>query len=549
MANTPEDYKYRNHPGMASFKEFIRTPLEEHPWLTRRQKEADAILNNLPEIPSNLDPRLLPHPADQGLMLTPFDEFDGMHVAIPPQEHREGWRILYEYNMRLAIHPARISAMKILEQRGFIPPKNLYGVINMEAEKGRLLQLSDLGHAVDITDLDNDESLTSLLINRIYALRITGREDVIQNIDMIISQIESQKQAHRTELLATGPFTIIKGKALSFVGVGAMPDITGSVLAGITAAKMFVPFNVPEIGMFSDPHKQAALAKAILDQLTPDDPLLENYSDEDKQYIVDHWKSCVTIVTESDVTKALHRAELADAVGATSFRPYGHTRGGDIIGTVRALRRHYPEALINASQISGVGVALAVEYEGADVITLGVASGGRCTTGQLSNFLPTNAVLAWNLRGVLGIPIIGEGGAIDEPITSALVGFSGVNGSGSIGGGTFEAPGGCFFLTNDKNTFYKPYGGEASSRFKWLSGRKFGTGIPYIPEGEQTMKTLDPLLESMTQRILDHWTRVVLGGVVLGIDSGPFEISDIQNLDPSPLWYKTRTTSHLQNTH
>ncbi len=555
-----ESYNYEENPHIGDFKEFVRDgKAQRHPWITVREKAAAAILQDIETIPvpDYVDHEFLVHPADQGLVLTPFDDFDGMHVAIPPEQHIEGCKILREFNLRLAIHPARIHAMQELEARGFTRPVALDGVLDTEADKRRLLQLADLGHAIDLTGGEVEGERLVDLAEKIRIVREAGEEAIksspelqltVREVETFIAEAEGHKQTHRTELLATGPFTLIRKMAFSYIEIGAMSDITASVLLGRTAAKMFVPFCVPEIGKYADPYVQAQLVKAILDGLTEDDPLLDGRTAQDKQYIVDHWKRCVIVTTEMDPEKALRRADINAAVGASWFRPYGHTVGGDIITTTRSLRKHFPNAIIESGQISSEDIALACEYEGADCENTGVGSGGRCTTALLSQLIPTNALLSWRLRGKLGIPLKGEGSVIDEPIVAALTGFSAVNGSGKFGG-TIENPGGVYFLTRDGRTFIKPYRGEASRAFKYLSNRSYATGVPYIPEGEESWRPLIPLEESVTQKIVDQWTRVVLGSVVLGVDAGPFVVSAIQNLYPSPLWQKTRTTLQIQNTH
>lgn len=554
-----EAYDYRNNPFVEDFTQFVRTGESQiHPWITRREKEAKAIVDqiNTLGVPSNVDPEFLIQPEDQGLVLTPFDSFDGMQVAILPQEHIEGARILREFNLRLAIHPARIHAMRTLEARGFIPPQKIEGVLDSEAQKGRLLQLADLGHAIDLTNSKVEKEQLIELAKKIKRLRDPNEEEVAasselqqitHDVEKIIRQAESKSQTHRTNLLATGPFTLIGGQAFSYIQVGAMPDITASVLMGTTLARMFVPFCIPEIGIFSDPKKQAALAKAIMERLTEDDPLLEGRSAEDKEYIVRHWRQCPIGVTEVNPDKALRRAELLSEAGITWLRPYMHTPGGDLITTTRELSRHFPNAIIESGQTTDVGTSIACWYAGAHCLNVGVGSGGRCTTALLAQLIPTNALLSWSLRGIVDIPIKGEGGAVDEPIISALTGFSAVNGSGKFGG-VLENPGGIFFLERD-GKLYKPYRGEASNALKWLSDKTYATGIPFIPEGEEHFKPLVPLEESVTQKIVNQWTRVVLGAVVLGVNQGPFTIQKMQDIDPSPLWQKTRTTLYLQDTH
>lgn len=553
MTRVNRDYDYSANPHLTAFKSFVRSGSAKHPWIGEQEKKARSILGRIPNlpIPDDLDPLLKIQAEDQGLILTPFDDLDSLRVEVVPEVYLSGWKLLRDYNLQLANHPARIQALRALEAKGFAPPPALKGVLDSEATFKHLLQLADLGQAIELTLFQHDGvAMTKFAddIDKVMAKKADSKTRA--SIEKIIDRLLVKRRVHRTELLATGPFTLINGKAFSYIGIGAMPDIVGSVLMGETAAKMGMTFGIPEIGIFSNPKKQALLAQAILSRLRTDDPLLTGRSKEDKEFIVNHWRSTPTGIVEDNVEEGLRRAQELAKVGVTSFRIYGHTRGGDIIKTVRALRREHPRSLITAGQISDVDVALACEYEGADAIVIGVGSGGRCTTAYLSQLIPTMALLTWRLRGLLKIPIIGEGGAVNEPIVSALTGISMINGSGSIGGGTLEQPGGVYFLTRDGEHFFKPYGGEASDRFKWLSGRKYGgTGLTYFPEGEQTFRELIQLEESMTQKVIRHWERVVLGAVVLGVDAGPFTIQVLQQLDPSPLWKKSRTATFIQETH
>jgi hypothetical protein len=510
----------------SSFKSILNAnPAEyRHPLITTREAQIGQLLETgvrEQEMAAEAKgykkryPNLFPQDFEQGLVLTPFDEFEGLHVGIPSEDQIEGWKRMREYNLTLANAPERIAAMRALEERGFQAPKKLHGIIDEILDRSIIPQLSDLGHNRDISD-----------------------------------GLNNYVQVHRTDIFANGPFSFVGRKVRSFVGLGAMPDVNGSVLALETAAKMHALAEVPEVGIFSDPKVQARFAKEVLDRLTIDDPLLTGRSDEEKQFIVDHWRSCVVGVLEVGPNKALKRAQALLEVGVTSFRPYGHSVGKEIVATTKALRKELgDEGEIFSSQLTSVDNFKACEAVGADAGIVGVGSGGRCTTADLSGLIPSNAALAWRLRGEIGIPVIGEGGAVDEVPIAILAGMSGVNGSGSIGGGTFEAPGGMFFLTRDNQTFVKPYGGEASPRTKWLSGRTYPTGLPYFPEGEQSFKTLIPLEESMSQRFLYHWGRIILAAVMLGIDDGPSTISAMQNIDPSPLLEKSPTTHDLQRTH
>lgn len=527
----PNRYDYSKNPHVNAFGDFIHktNPDAFHPIIAKRQQEAKIITQQLPETNGLGEqyPKLLPHSADQGLILTSYDDFNGMHIEIPPEEYLEGWKRSWTFHLELANHPSRIAAMRELWQKGFHPPEKLYGVLDEAAQEGLVLQLPDLGQNIDL--------------KHHYGNYIKSPVDLESQI--------ANAQAHRTELLATGPFSFVGRKVRSFVGLGAMPDINGSVLMLETAAKMHMLAEVPEVGFFSDPKRQAQLAQAVFKQLGPNDPLLAGRSQEEAESILNSWKSCIVGVLEVDEVKALKRAEQLARVGVEAFRVYGHTQGGDVIKTTQNLRKEFPKAEIFASQITNVNTAMACEAVGADAVIIGVGSGGRCTTADLSQLIPSNALLSWYLRGNLGIPVIGEGGAVDEPVISALVGMSGINGSGSIGGGVFEAPGGMFYLTRDDGkTFVKPYGGEASPRTKAISNRTYQTGYSYFAEGDQGFKSLILLHESMTQNMIHHWQRVVLGAVVLGADAGPFLIQNMQEKGYA-LWKKSPTTQYLQNAH
>lgn len=531
-------YDYSKNPYIRDFAQSIhqQQPDALHPVIAKRQQEAKKIIEKLPEANGLTEefPELIPHPVDQGLILTSYDDFEGMRIAIPPQENLQGWRRSRNFNLRLANHPSRITAMRELEQQGFRPPEKMHGILDEAAQRGIVLQLSDLGQNVDLKRHDGQSQKAS---------QTTQKE-----VDIFVESQIAKAQTHRTELLATGPFSYVGKGVRSFVGLGAMPDVNGSVLMLETAAKMHMLSEIPEVGFFSDPKHQAQLAKSTLEKLRSDDPLLAGRPYEEIQYILKSWRSCIVGVLEVDEMKALKRAEKLASVGVESFRVYGHTQGGDVIKTTRKLRREYPNAEIFASQITNVDTAMACEAVGADAIIIGVGSGGRCTTADLSQLVPSNALLSWYLRGNLGIPVIGEGGAVDEPVISALVGMSGVNGSGSIGGGTFESPGGMYYLTHDGKTFLKPYGGEASPRTKEISQRTYSTGFSYFAEGDQSFKPLIPQYESMTQNMIHHFQRVILGGVVLGTDEGPFLIQHMQERGDA-LWEKSPTTQHLQSAH
>src|ERR1035437_5343757 len=130
-----------------SFQETIHQDggIFEHPYLARREAEIrgtfipqlDALKKDprIQDIARNY-PDLVPNEADQGLILTPYDEYDGMEVCVPSDEAIEGWRRLRMANLILANHPARIAAMMELEKKGFKPPEKKTGVIDKFLNRG-----------------------------------------------------------------------------------------------------------------------------------------------------------------------------------------------------------------------------------------------------------------------------------------------------------------------------------------------------------------------------------------------------------------------------
>lgn len=520
------------NPFIEGFIRDIRTPGKKDPYIEQREGEAKQIMDHLTDLRLEHDdlvtrfPQLDINPNDQ-FALTPFDEFADLELIIPPEVHMRSWEIQREENLTIANHPARIFAMNELEQRGFVPPKKVRRPvgknrrpIDRARKNGEIVNLSDLGQS--------------------RQLRLTRKES-------------RHPQVHRTPFLAVGPLSFMGDRVRSFVGVGAMSDITGSILAGVTLSKMHVLWHVPKDGIYSDPKKQVDFVSSIISELrNPDDPLLKYYPIEERERIIDRWISCMVVSTEADPDKALRRFELAFNAGARSARPYQHTGGIEVVKTTSDLKKNFPEAEIFSSQISSEYIAQACEDAGASAGILGVGSGGRCITAKMAALIPTNAHLAWQLRGKLHrMPIMAEGGAINNPVVSALVGMSGVLGSGSLGGGTFEAPGGMFFFTKDGGkTLIKLYRGEASEAFKYLGGKTYPSGSPFFKEGDGTYREFDPFVPSITSKIRNAWQTVIVGASDLGLNGNdPDVIGQIHRLKRSPLERITQEGTKSQNTH
>ncbi|MFH1827558.1 MAG: IMP dehydrogenase [bacterium] len=524
--------KYIPNPYIPSFFKLIRTPKEKDSYLQQLEQQTNRIMGKLDELrEEKIDiirryPQLDVDPNDQ-FALTPFDKLDGLEMIVPPEVNMRSWEIQREENLTIANHPARLYAMNQLEQRGFIPPPRIkrprkkHRPIDKARSNAEILWLSDLGQA--------------------RQLRIKGKE-------------AKHPQVHRTPFLAVGPLSFVGDRARSFIGIGAMSDITGSVLAGVTLSKMHVSWFVSKDGKYANPDTQAKFIEAVVNQLNnPADPLLQIYSAEEKQQIIDRWISCMVVSTEANPDKALRRFEAAFSAGARSVRPYQHTAGIEVVQTTKVLKKEYQDDIeIFASQISSTYIAEACEDVGASAGIIGVGSGGRCITAQMAALVPTNAHLPWELRGKLKrMPILAEGGAINNPVVSALIGISGVLGSGSLGGGTFEAPGGIFFFSKDGGkTLVKPYRGEASHAFKYLGNKTYPSGYSFFREGEGTFREFDPFAPSITSRIRNAQEAVIVGASDLGLDgNNPDIIGQMQRIKPSPLFRKTHEGTGSQNTH
>lgn len=515
------------NPHIKDFIDFIRTPGEKDPYITLQENKAAGIMGKLEELKAeNLElleryPNLDTTDHDQ-FTLTPFDNLEGLTIEIPPEVYLRSWEIRRREDLLTANHPARIFAMDKLEQRGFqAPPLIEDGVLEEFLSRKEIAWLSDLGQARQLTISEEDAD---------------------------------HPQGHRTPFLAVGPLSFLGDRARSFIGVGAMSDITGSVLAGTTLSKMHVLWHVSKDGKYADPEVQASFVKAVVNELNnPDDPLLEVYTPEERKQIIDRWISCMVVSTEVDPDKALRRAEKTIEAGARSHRPYQHTAGIEVVKTTQALRKDYQDFIeIFASQLSSEYIARACEEAGASAGIPGVGSGAMCTTARMAALIPTNAHLPWSLRGKLTkMPLVGEGGAVNNPVISALVGMSGVLGSGSLGGGTFEAPGGMFFFSRDGGkTFIKPYRGEASPAFKYLGGKVYPSGIPYFAEGVGEFRNLDPFTPSITSRIRNAWEAIIVGALDMGFDGDNADIiGQMHRLNPSPIYKITQEGSKAQNTH
>ena len=136
--------------------------------------------------------------------------------------------------------------------------------------------------------------------------------------------------------------------------------------------------------------------------------------------------------------------------------------------------------------------------------------------------------LVWKLRGEINIPIIVEGGASDHVATTLLLGASGISVSRVVAGGTIESPGGLLYCSDDSGKLFKPYGGEASARTKYLDGKLLPFTIPSFVEGETTkaelsyIKNVHPTLTyNLHVLIEDAILAMVFRGAKVSLNSNP----------------------------
>jgi len=205
----------------------------------------------------------------------------------------------------------------------------------------------------------------------------------------------------------------------------------------------------------------------------------------DRQKIAKYWNRNVMGTLEASKEKALKRAEALYKKGVRVFRVYSPEPATGPIDTLKALRKRFKDEIeIFVSFIVDINQAKQAEEEGADAIFVGIGGGGRCITGVRTGNVIDWPELVYKLRGEINIPIIVEGGASDHIAVTLLLGASGISVSRIVSGGTIESPGGILFYSDQNGKLFKPYGGEASPRTKFLDGKLLPFEIPSFVEGE-----------------------------------------------------------------
>ena len=203
------------------------------------------------------------------------------------------------------------------------------------------------------------------------------------------------------------------------------------------------------------------------------------------------------------------------------------------------LRKKYKNKIeIFTGQIVDIKQAKQAQEAGVNGIFVGIGGGGRCTTGMRSGSVIDWPELVWNLRGEIKIPVIVEGGASDHVAVTLLLGASGIGVSRIVAGGTIESPGGALFCASDSGRLFKPYGGEASARTKFVDGKVLPFDIPSFIEGETAkaeMSYVKHVLPTLTYNLHLLIEDAILAMVFRNVET----IVDLHSINPSPIKQST----------
>lgn len=445
---------------------------------------------------------------NQGLLQTPFDFLNCTKtMMISPEVMIQTLR-LRQYVLEVFNHPERIEALKKIQAGSFSPPPKIHSkVMDTSKTAGLALSVSDLGVAV------------------------SGSQ---------------RPRVGRADRMRVGPFIKLGRSARSPLVGSAMPDIYGSVSALSTMAQLHCLVGVPRNSVFHDVYRQIDLVKETFRALEESEVLIGR---RDKNWLVKQWKRNIMGVIETEPQKALFRAEALYDVGVRTFRVYSPEPGQSVLQTVKAIRKHLGDDVeIFAGQVVDVEQAKTLEDAGSDGLYVGIGGGGRCITGVRSGSVIDWPDLVWEMRGEVGIPVIVEGGASDHIATTLALGASGIGVSRIAGGGTIESPGGMRFCVDEEGNFFKPYGGEASARTKYLDKHMLPFAIPSFVEGETRkaqMAYFQYALPTLAFNIYSLTEDVILSLVFRAVNN----IEEFHSLEPSPLRRKTAIGEAMQQTH
>lgn len=445
---------------------------------------------------------------NQGLLQTPFDFLNCTQTMMLSPEVMIRTLRLRQYVLEVFNHPERMEALKKVQRSRFVPPPITQSkAMDTCMSQGLALSISDLGVAV------------------------AG---------------SNRQRVGRADRLRVGPFVKLGRHARSPLVGSAMPDIYGSVSALSTMAQLHCLVGVPRNSVFHDVYRQLDLVKETFKALEESEVLVGR---KDRHWLLNQWKHNIMGVIETEPKKALFRAEALYDVGVRTFRVYSPEPGQSVLQTVKELRGQFGDKIeIFAGQVVEVDQAKALATAGCDGLYVGIGGGGRCITGVRSGSVIDWPELVWKMRGQINIPVVVEGGASDHIATTLALGASGIGVSRIAGGGTIESPGGMLFCVDEAGKFFKPYGGEASARTKYLDKHMLPFAIPSFVEGETRkahMAFFQYALPTLAFNIYSLTEDIILSLVFRAVN----DIDEFHALNPSPLRRKTAIGEAMQNTH
>lgn len=445
-----------------------------------------------------------------GLIRTPYDYLDYNSIQMLPSELTIKALRLRRFFLEMFNHPYRIHFLDKVNKSKFIaPPKIDCKAITKTSNDGLSLSIGDLGASVVGSD---------------------------------------KERVSRRERYAQGPFVKLGKQARSIFAGSSSPDAWNSSIAVATTAACHCLAAIPRNGFLNAEKRQADFAKEVFEELGRlENQILKGRPDRNK--ISKYWRRNIVGTLEGTPEDAGARAKLLYKAGVRAFRVYSPEPGTGPIETTRLLRKLFGrEVEIITSFIIDLDQAKKAEEAGADTIIVGIGGGGRCTTGVRSGSAIDWPELVFNLRGELNIPVIVEGGASDYISVTLLLGASGISVSRMATGGTIESPGGLLFYSDAKGKLFKPYGGEASARTKFLDGKLLPFDIPSFVEGETTKAYLS--YEKHALPTLTYNLHVLTEDAILAlVFRGAKDIHELHALNPSPLKRITVAGDFQRNTH
>lgn len=446
----------------------------------------------------------------QGMLTTPFDFLGTYQKALLPPEKMLQILRTRQYFLELFNHPERLAYLKQIDKAPWVAPPSLPSQVMENAlEQGLALSIDDLG------------------------IQVVGSQHA---------------RVSRTDRFLQGPFVKLGRYARSLLVGSAMPDIYSSVYALSTMAQCHCLSGVPRNGPLSNITRQQDLIKQVWTALSQSEVLLGRPTAE-RAYLLKKWRANIMGVIEADPATALKRAHALYDVGIRTFRIYSPEPGINALRTLKKMRRIFGSGIeIFVGQVVDVFQAKQLESAGADGLYIGIGGGGRCITGVRSGSVIDWPLLLWTLRGEIQIPVIVEGGASDHIATTLALGATGIGVSRVAGGGTVESPGGMLYCLDEQGRYFKPYGGEASARTKYLDKKMLPFSLPSFVEGETRKSYMDHLPYG-APTIPFHLYSLTEDIILSLVFRGATGISEFQSLTPSPLRRNTESGTRLQNPH